>query len=139
VKRSENIPLVDIEGMRAWIEDSSPQPRHSNPPGGVDHGSTGIVLAEIRVGNEVDRRLVWFKGSMTPCAGVRGFGRRYSPAHLEVITGRGYPIGSVTEGGRITYARIQENAETIDRLLGAKVSHLVDPRHTLVLVREATA
>lgn len=121
---------------RHWHEDRMVQPRHSNPPGGVDHGSTGTVLAEVRHGNDVALRLVWFKGYMRPAAGVRGFGHIYSEAQLEVINRGGYWQASILKGGRISRKRLAEHAAAIDEAMGAGVASLLYPTKTLVVVRD---
>lgn len=110
------------------------QPRRTGSFGGVDHGASGHVLAELRRGNEVALRLVWIKGSRHPAAGVRGFGHVYSPARLYVINGRGYHQASILEGGRISRARLAGHADAIDRAMGAGTASLIDPGRTLVMV-----
>lgn len=110
------------------------QPRRTGSFGGVDHGASGHVLAELRRGNEVALRLVWIKGSKQPAAGVRGFGHVYSPARLYVINGRGYHQASILEGGRISRARLANHAQAIDKAMGAGTTALLDPGRTLVMV-----
>lgn len=122
------------DGIHHWFEDRQTQPRYTNPPGGVDHGSTGTILAEVRRGNEVAFRLVWFKGHKSPAAGVRGFGHIYRPAQLTIINRGGYWAASILKDGRLSVPRLLEHAETIDKVLGAGVTALIDPKRTLVVV-----
>ena len=117
---------------RHWHEDRRTIGRWEDR--GLDHGSDGRLLAEVRRGNETVARLVWYAGHKTPVCGVRGFGHRYVQARLSVTDGRGYSVATVFEGGRVTRARLAEYAATIDARMGASVAGKVDPTRTLVVV-----
>lgn len=120
--------------MRHWYDDRIIQPRLTGGFGGVDHGSKGIVLAELRRGNAVHRRLVWIGGGTTS-NGVRGFGRSYSPARLTLCDGNGYSAAYPDlTGGRLTPARLETQADIIDREFGLGATKLIDPKRTLVIV-----
>lgn len=125
---------MDGKARRHWHEDRMIQPRRTGSYGGVDHGASGHVLAELRRGNEVALRLIWIKGHMRAAAGVRGFGHVYSPGSLYVVNGRGYHQASILDGGRISRARLAEHADAIDKAMGAGTTALIDPTRTLVMV-----
>lgn len=136
MKTGERIMLQSPKGERGWIEAQIGQHRHTNPPGGVDHGSKGVVIAETRIGNGVHRRLVWFTGHYQTLSGVRGFGRSYSPAHLEVINGNGYSVATIVREGRLSTTMLQRHADAIDEAMETEVTWILDHRRTFVLVRE---
>lgn len=119
---------------RSWFEDRIEQPRHTGSFGGVDHGSKGSIIAEVRRGNSVHRRLVWFAGHAHASCGVRGFGREYSPARLQVIDGGGHSKADISRGGRLSASLLALNAERIDRALGIAITGLLDHRRTFVVV-----
>ncbi len=119
---------------RHWHEERMVQPRRTRSFGGVDHGASGHVLAELRRGNEVSLRLIWIKGHMRAAAGVRGFGHVYSPGSLYVVNGLGFHQASILNGGRISRTRLAEHADAIDRAMGAGTTALIDPARTLVMV-----
>jgi hypothetical protein len=125
---------MDQTARRHWYEARMVQPRHTGRFGGVDHGASGHVLAELRRGNEVALRLIWIKGHKRPAAGVRGFGHVYSPGSLYVINGRGYSQASILDEGRISRTRLLEHAQAIDKAMGAGTAELLDPMRTLVMV-----
>ncbi len=129
----ETTPLPDV---RSWYEGPMTQPRRTSPIGGVDHGSSGRILAEIRSGNDVERRLIWFKGCMVASAGVRGFGHYYSPAHLTIVSGRGYFIAHIAKGGRLNQARLLGLAREIDAGMELVMTKALRIGRTLVTVRE---
>jgi hypothetical protein len=118
---------------RHWYEDRRTIGRWEDR--GLDHGSAGRLLAEVRRGNETVSRLVWYAGHKTPVCGIRGFGHQYVPAHLALTDGRGYSKGTLFEGGRVTAARLSEHAARIDAELGDGATALIDPTRTLVVVR----
>lgn len=131
-----SVRLAMTEAMEHhWHEDRQIQSRHTGRFGGVDHGSKGIILAEVREGNQTVMRLVWFEGTMRPAAGVRGFGHVYSPAHLTIIDGRGYWLASIFDEGRITKSRLMDHARDIDAKLGNGATALIDPKRTLIIIR----
>jgi hypothetical protein len=117
---------------RHWHEDRRTIGRYEHR--GVDHSSTGTLLAEVRHGNEVAFQLVWFKGFETPVCGVRGFGHVYRPAHLTILGKGGYWKASILEKGRVTAARLAGHAARIDAVLGDGVTALIDPKRTLVVI-----
>lgn len=123
---------MNDDAARHWHEDRRTIRRYEHR--GIDHSSPGIVLAEVRHGNEVAFQLVWFKGCETPACGVRGFGHIYRPAHLTIINGRGYSEGRVFDTGRVTSARLLEHAKRIDGVMGEGLTALVDPKRTLVVI-----
>jgi len=125
--------------MRHWFEDRIVQPRLTGGPGGIDHGAPGHVLAELRRGNRVHRRLVWIGGS-SASEGVRGFGRRYHPASLSLSGEHGYAAAYPDlRGGRLTRARLAGQRAVIDAEFGQGVTDLIDPRRTLILVEDGTS
>ena len=117
---------------RHWHEERRTLGRYENR--GIDHGSTGTILAEVRHGNEVAYRLVWFRGHETPVCGIRGFGHVYRPAHLTILDARGYWKASVFEKGRVTSGRLTEHAEKIDAVLGNGVTALINPKMSLIVI-----
>lgn len=121
---------------RQWLEEQRPEPRRTRPFGGIDHGSQGTVLVELRRGNEVSMRLVWFKGHMTASAGVRGFGHHYSPATLRVIGRIGLTDATLLEGGRLSRSRMKEKKAEIDGLFGEGVVEAIEIGRTLTIVEE---
>lgn len=122
--------------MRTWLEEQSVQPRYSQRFGGVDHGTTGTVLAEIRHGNNVHRRLVWFKGYEHAACGIRGFGQEYKPAHLCVIDGNGYHVANIFDAGRLSAKRIHDQSAAINAALGMNIADQIKIGQTLVGIDE---
>lgn len=125
------------QNFRHWLEDQRIEPRRTQPFGGVDHGSKGKILAEIREGNEIQYRLVWFKGYKTATCGIRGFGHEYVPASLRIIDriGMTVPGSDLLEGGRLTSARLDACASKIDQTIGIEISCLLEREKTLIIVR----
>lgn len=134
MRRDGRLVLRDGPDERSWFETRIEQPRHTGSFGGVDHGSKGSIIAEVRRGNSVHRRLVWFAGHAHASCGVRGFGREYSPARLQVIDGNGYSKAGITRGGRLSTSLLALNAERIDEALGVAIAGLLDHRRTFVIV-----
>lgn len=122
--------------QKHWVQDRIIEPRRTAPFGGVDHGSEGFVLAEVRKNNKVDRKLVWFKGHEAAATGIRGMGRTYYPANLVVLNHNGITIARIFEGGRLSRDRIVEYGQIIDREMVKDCAKLLDPRWTLVIVED---
>ena len=110
------------------------QTRYEHP--GIDHGTSAVVLAELRDGNSPGVRVVWYKGHKTPVCGVRGFGHVYREAELGIVGAKGYRERSVFKAGRLSRKRIMEHAAHIDDLLGEGAAELIDPARTLIIVRD---
>ena len=108
----------------------------TSPIGGIDHGSDGVILAEIRKEGKTSRKLVWFKGYETAATGIRGMGRIYCPATLNIIDHTGQSIARIFEGGRLSRSRIVEHGSEIDQKLVKGCAKLLDPRWTLIIVED---
>ena len=134
MSKSGKLVVRDGPDERSWFEPRVEQPRHTGSFGGVDHGSKGSIIAEVRRGNSVHRRLVWFAGHAHASCGVRGFGREYAPARLQVIDGHGYSKADITSGGRLSTSLLTLNADRIEKALGVAVAALLDHRRTFVIV-----
>lgn len=127
----------DAAPPRHWHEDEHAQPRFTRPFGGVDHGSAGRILAEVRRGNAVHRRLVWFRATRAPAAGVRGFGHVAVPTRLVVIDGGGYHVADVFRAGRLSRERLDDHRAVIDEAMGIPVTQALEIGRTLVAVTDA--
>lgn len=116
-------------------------PRHSRPVGGVDHGSIGRCLIEIRdMQGKPLRRLVWFPGFMTAAAGIRGYGRRYVPSQLADMPADQI-LGTTIhgDGGRLARPLLDRLADAIDARYGAGATAAIRPGSTLVIEAGAKA
>jgi hypothetical protein len=101
---------------------------------GVDFGSDGISLAEVRDGGGHPLRiLAWFKGHKAPNAGVPGFGHHYVPARLKIVWRQGFESCELQRGGRLSVDAIRRHAAEIDRHFGPGTAARIDPRCTLVI------
>ena len=120
--------------MRTWTEDRAIQPRYSRPIGGVDLGSQGVVLAEVRLGNKVHKRLVWLKGGTRADCGVRGSGQDSFPTSLCVIQGNGISVCDIFREGRISKKRLLEHRDKIDNAMDCPVTDKINPAKTLYVV-----
>ncbi len=81
--------------QKHWVQDRVTETRRTSPYGGIDHGSEGVVLAELRREGKVARKLVWFKGHEAASTGIRGMGRTYHPARLSVLNHIGLSEGHI--------------------------------------------
>lgn len=113
-------------------------PRHSRPAGGIDYGSTGRCLVEIRdAQGAVIRRLVWFPGFTTAATGVRGYGRRYVPSRLDDLPADKVLGTTIHDGGgRLARPLLDAIGDEIDKRYGAGVTRAIKPRSTLVIETE---
>jgi len=102
---------------------------------GVDFGSDGIALVEVRNREgQIVRVLAWFAGRETPVCGVRGFGHRYVPARLKISWAGGFEGKTLhREGGRLTRALLNAHAEAIDSHFGPGTTNQIDIRRTLLI------
>lgn len=122
--------------QKHWVQDRVTETRRTSPYGGIDHGSEGVVLAELRREGKVARKLVWFKGHEAASTGIRGMGRTYHPARLSVLNHIGLSEGHIFEGGRLSRARLVEHQKQIDHYLVKNCAPLLDPRWTLIIVED---
>lgn len=123
--------------IRSWYEDQHEEPRYTSPMGGgVDHGSTGRIIAEVRRGNAMHRRLIWFRGYKTASCGVRGFGHVYMQASLRVTDRIGMNVRTIVEGGRLSQTLLDANAGAIGTLLETDVAGMLRLDRTLIIVKD---
>jgi hypothetical protein len=102
---------------------------------GVDFGSDGIALVEVRNGEgQIVRVLGWFAGCRTAVCGVRGFGQRYVPARLKISWADAFEGRTLhDDGGRLTRALLDAHAEVIDSHFGPGTTDQIDIRRTLLI------
>jgi|SRR6185295_12260429 len=95
--------------------------------GGVDWGRPRWVLARHKT-----KVLFW-----TPGHAVSGgvMGSFYSDGSLSLIDeAKGYStVRHIAQGGRLSRARMMENADKIDAYFGCEVATQIDTRRTLVI------
>jgi len=102
---------------------------------GIDFGSDGVALVEVRDGEgQITRVLGWFGGYETPVCGVRGFGHRYVPARLQISWANGFEGRTLHDGGgRLTRALLDAHAQVIDSHFGPGTTDQIDIRRTLLI------
>ena len=112
-------------------------PRHTRPMGGVDHGSSGRCLVEVQDGDgRMVRRLIWFLGFTTASEGVRGYGRKYVPARLDVHEA-GHVLGTTihNDGGRLSRPLLDKLRPQIDGRFGKGTTDAIKVGSTLVVMQ----
>lgn len=100
---------------------------------GVDFGSDGFSIVEIRRDDQIVRVLAWFAGYMTAVCGVRGFGQEYRPARLQISSNHGFESVTLQRGGRLSASAIRAHADVIDAHFGAGTAAQIDIRRTLLI------
>lgn len=121
--------------MKFELVDQVVLPRYGGNNGGIDFGGNRRVLAMKNDGSVI---LYVRAGYSSASCGVRGFGREYNPALLQLQTPNdsrsSYYLGVGLAEGRISKSRLLEHADKIEEAFGMKdfLQH-VDMKRTLVL------
>lgn len=127
----------DEKALRMKFEfvDQIMLPRYGGRNGGVDFGASRRVLAMKKDGSVL---LYIRAGYSSAQCGVRGFGREYNPALLQLQTpndtSSAYYLGVGLAEGRISKPKLLEHANKIEDAFRTKdfLQH-IDMKQTLVL------
>lgn len=121
--------------MKFEIVDQIVLPRYGGRNGGIDFGANRRVLV-MKKDSSV---LLYIRAGYSAAhCGVRGFGREYNPALLQLQTpnesNSPYYLGVGLAEGRISKSKLLEHADKVEEAFSAKhfLQH-VDMRKTLVL------
>lgn len=121
--------------MKFELVDQIVLPRYGGRNGGIDFGANRRVLA-MKKDSSV---LLYIRaGYSSAQSGVRGFGREYNPALLQLQTpndsSSSFYLGVGLAEGRISKPRLLEHVDKIEEAFGMKgfLQH-IDMKRTLVL------